>query len=255
MKDNFSGHATDYARYRPTYPDGVFRFLYEQLTHYDAAWDCGTGNGQVAVRLAEQFEQVYATDLSENQVAQAPTRANITYRVERAEDASFSNQRFDLITVAQAIHWFDFDAFYAVVGRVLKPKGILALLGYPLLTVDTAVDAIIHRLYEDILGDAYWDPERKYIEEHYRTIPFPFEDVETPEFTQSLTWSYDDFVGYLNTWSAVKHYIKRTGSNPVRLIANDLRDAWGSSDSKEVYFPILLRVGKRSDSPGSKRTL
>ncbi len=174
MKDNFSGHATDYARYRPTYPDGVFRFLYEQLTHYDAAWDCGTGNGQVAVRLAEQFEQVYATDLSENQVAQAPTRANITYRVERAEDASFSNQRFDLITVAQAIHWFDFDAFYTVVPRVLRPGGFLAIMGYNLMTVDDSVDAIIHRLYEDILGDDYWDPERKHIEERYQTIPFPF---------------------------------------------------------------------------------
>lgn len=243
-KDNFSGHATDYARYRPTYPDELFRFLYEQLTRYDAAWDCGTGNGQVAVRLAEQFAQVYATDLSENQLAQAPKRPNITYRVERAEDASFSHQQFDLITVAQAIHWFDFEAFYTVVHGVLRADGLLAIMGYNLLTIDDPVDAIIHRLYEDILGDDYWDPERKYIEEHYQLIPFPFEDIEVPTFTQSLTWSYDDLVGYLNTWSAVKHYVQRKGENPVSLIADDLLEAWGSSTEREVRFPILLRVGK-----------
>ena len=247
MKDNFSGHSSDYARYRPTYPDEVFHFLYAQLDRCDTAWDCGTGNGQVAVKLAEQFTHVYATDLSQNQLAQAPNRANITYRVERAEDAAFADRPLDLITVAQAIHWFDFETFYAVVHRVLNPEGLLAILGYFLLTVDDSVDAVIQCLYEDILGDAYWDPERKYIEERYQTIPFPFEDIDVPEFTQSLTWSLDDLVGYLNTWSAVKHYVDREGENPVSLIANDLQNAWGTFDKREVRFPILLRVGKKND--------
>ena len=247
MKDNFSGHSADYSRYRPTYPNEVFRFLYEQLTQYETAWDCGTGNGQVAVKLADQFRQVYATDVSENQLAQAPKRPNITYRVERAEDASWADQSLDLITVAQAIHWFDIDAFYRVVRRGLKPEGRLAVVGYFLLTVDHSVDAIIRHLYEDILGDAYWDPERKYVEERYQTIPFPFEDIEVPEFTQSLTWSYDDVVGYLNTWSAVKHYADRQGKNPVHLIEHALREAWGASAKRAVHFPILLRVGKKTD--------
>ena len=244
MKDNFSGHAVDYARYRPTYPDGMFQFLYEQVTHYDAAWDCGTGNGQVAIKLAERFSKVYATDLSENQLAQAPPHPRLTYRVERAEEASF-DEALDLITVAQAIHWFDFEAFYAVVDRVLRPGGLLVVIGYPLLTVDKEVDAIIHRLYEGILGDQYWDPERKYVEEHYQTIPFPFKDVETPQFEQSLTWSLENLIGYLNTWSAVKHYIARENENPVNLIEDDLRKVWGSSNQRDVTFPILFRVGRK----------
>lgn len=245
MKDNFSGHSSDYARYRPTYPDELFHFLYEHLDSYEAAWDCGTGNGQVAVKLAAQFKQVYATDLSKNQLAQAPAHPNITYRVERAEEAAFDDHSMDLITVAQAIHWFDFDVFYAVVNRVLKPGGLLAVLGYTLLTVDDAVDVVIHQIYEDILGDEYWDPERKYIEERYQTIPFPLTDVEVPKFTQSLTWSYDQLLGYLNTWSAVKHYIHRQGANPVDSLEPDLRRAWGTDDRKVVYFPILLRVGRQ----------
>ena len=247
MKDNFSGHSPDYARYRPTYPDELYRFLYAQLNHYDTAWDCGTGNGQVATKLAEQFTHVYATDLSENQLAQAPTRPNITYRVERAEEASFEKQSLDLVTVAQAIHWFDFDAFYSVVQGALKPDGLLAILGYFMMTVDDAIDTVVLQLYEDILGDAYWDPERKLIEQRYQTIPFPFADVEVPAFTQSLTWSFDDLVGYLNTWSAVKHYEKRNSKNPISLIIGDLRDAWGTAAEREVHFPILLRVGTRAN--------
>ena len=244
MKDNFSGHASHYARYRPTYPDQIFRFLYKQVGSYDAAWDCGTGNGQVAVKLAEQFRQVYATDLSENQLTQAPSRPNITYRVMRAEDSTF-NEPVDLITVAQAIHWFDFEAFYTVVDRVLKPAGRLAVLGYPLLTVDEPVDTVIKKLYEDILGDRYWDPERKHVEARYRTIPFPLEEVEAPEFAQTLTWTLEDLLGYLNTWSAVQHYISRGGKNPVNIVADDLRNAWGASSHRQVCFPIVLRVGKK----------
>ena len=251
MKDNYSGHAPDYARYRPTYPDEVFRFLYRQLSGYGAAWDCGTGNGQVAVMLAEQFAQVYATDLSENQLAQAPARPNIVYRVERVEAASFATRQFDLIVVAQAIHWFDFDAFYAIVDRTLKPDGLFVVLGYTLLRVDDPVDAIIQQLYEGILGDAYWDPERKYVEDQYQTIPFPFHDIEVPEFTQSLTWSYHDLIGYLNTWSAVKHYSRRNQQNPVSLIADDLQNAWGPAAKRTVHFPILCRIGQKKSSAPS----
>lgn len=198
--------------------------------------------------LAEQFAQVYATDLSENQLAQAPARLNIVYRAERAEGASFSKNQFDLIVVAQAIHWFDFDIFYKVVDRVLKPKGLFAVLGYTLLKVNDTIDAVIRRLYEDILGDIYWDPERKYIEDHYQTIPFPYDDIEAPTFTQSLTWSYDDLLGYLNTWSAAKHYSRRNHENSVNLIVDDLRDTWGMATTREVHFPILLRAGRKEDN-------
>lgn len=244
MKDNFSGHASDYARYRPTYPDALFAFIYERLARFETAWDCGTGNGQVAGRLAERFDHVFATDLSVNQLAQAPQRANVTYRVQRAEDASFEEHTLDLITVAQAIHWFDFDAFYATVNRVLKPDGLLAVWGYTLLTVNEAVDAIIRHLHSDTL-DNYWDPERRYVDARYQTIPFPFDEIASPEFTQSLTWLFADLIGYLNTWSAVKHYEQRKGQNPVSRIEADLQRAWGIAAQQTVRVPIFLRLGKR----------
>ncbi len=244
MKDNFSGHASDYARYRPTYPDALFAFIYEQLSHFGAAWDCGTGNGQVAIRLAERFDQAYATDLSANQLAQAPQRANITYRVQSAEEDWFDGQQFDLVTVAQAIHWFDFEKFYAVVNRVLKPDGLLAVWGYGRHTIDAAVDTAVHRLYKDIL-EGYWDYERRYVEENYRSIPFPFQDIAVPEITQSLSWSCDELLGYLNTWSAVKHYMKEHNENPVDRIEAELRQAWGSVTQRAIHFPIIIRLGRK----------
>ena len=254
MKDNFSGHASDYARYRPTYPEALFTFIYEQLSHFGAAWDCGTGNGQVAARLAERFDHVYATDLSANQLAQAPDRPNVTYRVQRAEDASFEAQTLDLVTVAQAIHWFDFEAFYATVNRVLKPDGLLAVWGYTLLTVNEAVDAIVRHLHSGTL-DTYWDPERTYVDARYQTIPFPFEEcrpaecrpaeIATPEFTQSISWTFTDLIGYLNTWSAVRHYQQREGQNPVSRIEADLQRAWGKAEQQTVRVPVFLRLGKK----------
>ena len=244
MKDNFSGHASDYARYRPTYPDALFAFIYERLNHFNAAWDGGTGNGQVAVILAERFEHVYATDLSTNQLAQAPQRSNVTYRVQRAEDASFEEQSLDLVTVAQAIHWFDFDSFYATVNRVLKPDGLLAVWGYTLLSVNEAVDAIVRHLHSGTL-DNYWDPERQYVDARYQTVPFPFEEIATPEFTQSIRWTFTDLIGYLNTWSAVKHYQQHTGENPVRRIEADLKQAWGTTEWQTVHVPVFLRLGKK----------
>ena len=164
--------------------------------------------------------------------------------MQRAEDASFDSQRFDLITVAQAIHWFDFDAFYATVNRVLKPNGLLAVWGYTLLTVNEAVDAIVRHLHSDTL-DSYWDPERAYVDARYQTIPFPFEEIAAPKFTQSLRWSLADLVGYLNTWSAVKHYARRTGENPVRRIEADLQRAWGAAEWQVVHVPVFLRLGKK----------
>ena len=243
MKDYFSGHASDYARYRPTYPDELFDYLYEQVPNYDAAWDCATGNGQIAVRLAERFTRVYATDLSTNQLAQAPQQSNITYRVATAEEVSFGHQRFNIITVGQAIHWFEFDRFYEVVNKTLHKDGLLAVVGYGKHTISPEIDAVVNRLYRDILRE-YWDYERRYIEENYRTIPFPFEEISAPAFEQSLRWSYPDFVGYLNTWSAVKHYVRQNATNPIDLIEAELKQAWGD-EKRTVRFPIILRVGRK----------
>lgn len=243
MKDLFSQDAGLYARYRPQYPQALYEWLYLQLKGRSCAWDCATGNGQVAVQLARHFEQVYATDISAAQLKEAPQLANIQYSVQPAEGTSFPDQSFDLITTAQAIHWFNFENFYAEVRRTAKPGAILAVIGYGNIRVSAAVDWLHEHLHQDIL-DAYWDPERVYVDEAYQTIPFPFKEIIHPDFFIDLNWSADHLIAYLNTWSAVKHYERQHGANPVTEIAEELRRAWGTETYLPVRFPLLLRTGE-----------
>ena len=242
MKDNFSGHAADYARYRPTYPRELIAQLAGMAPSQQLAWDCATGNGQVAAMLSLLFTEVIATDISENQLKNAAQLPNISYRVEQAEKSSLADQSVDLIVVAQAVHWFDFDHFYQEVKRVLKPGGIIAVIGYGLLSTHLALDNVIRQFYSEVLGP-YWDAERRYLDEGYRTIPFPFQELDMPTYSSSYAWSPDDLLGYLNTWSAVKHYEKQQGHNPVQQIVQQLRDAF-ESPTATVTFDILTRVGK-----------
>ena len=243
MKDNFSKDSHLYAKYRPTYPSSLFTYIFSLLETKDHAWDCATGNGQVATQLAKEFQVVEATDISASQVEQAPKLAHIHYTIQPAEQTNFEKDQFDLITVAQAIHWFDFEKFYAEVNRTLKPDGILAVIGYGLLSISPELDLIIHHFYNDIIG-AYWDEERKYIEENYETIPFSFEEIKTPKFEITYEWTAEDLLNYLNTWSAVKHYEKEKNESPLLLIQQQLKEVWGAKKRK-VTFPVLLRVGKK----------
>jgi SAM-dependent methyltransferase len=244
MKDNFSAQAALYARFRPAYPPELIAHLASLAPNRQSAWDCGTGNGQVAAMLAGHFGQVYATDISEKQLGEAPAHPRIRYALEPAEQCSAPDQAFDLIVVAQAIHWFNFDRFYAQVRRVLRPGGVLAVLGYGIFRTDSpAVDALIHRFYTEITGP-YWDPERRYLDEGYHTIPFPLEEIRMPDFAMQYRWTFPDVIGYLNTWSAVQHYIRENGENPVALMEAEFRRAWGGVGEREVRFPLLTRVGK-----------
>jgi ubiquinone/menaquinone biosynthesis C-methylase UbiE len=243
MKDNFSTQSEQYLKFRPTYPNELYKFLLLLVKTRDTAWDCGTGNGQVAWELSNYFKKVQATDISEKQIQNAAQRDNICYKVEAAERTSFPGKNFDLITVAQAIHWFDFDAFYKEVKRVIKPGGILAIMGYALLNIDENTDKIIRKFHDEIVGP-FWDPERKYVDEYYHTIPFPFKEIDTPQLNNIYEWKLEQLTGYLNTWSAVQHYIKAEKQNPVDLIYDDLARTWEKNITKTVRFPILLRVGK-----------
>jgi SAM-dependent methyltransferase len=244
MKDLFSGHSSDYARFRPSYPKEAIEYIISKVRNRGSAWDCGTGSGQLAILLADFFDRVHATDISAKQIENAPRPANVTYSVAAAEAPVFPRHCFDLITVGQAIHWFDFEKFYEVVRYTLKPGGAIAILGYGLLSVGQAVDQVISRLYTDLLG-RYWDSERKYLDENYETIPFPFEEIEsTHSFAQRVEWTFDQFTGYLNTWSAVKHFERATGKNPVAELADQFKHSWGTNTTRCVTFPTLIRIGR-----------
>ena len=243
MKDNFSSSSDKYALYRPTYPQAIYDFLYPLIKEKQVAWDCGTGSGQIAQELAHVFEKVYATDISQAQIDNATQAENISYSVQPAESTNFENDSFDLITVAQAVHWFDFEKFNQEVKRVGKPGSIIALIGYELNNITPEVDAVVWHFYKNIIG-SYWDPERKYLELKYQTIPFPFRELETPEIQNIKLWKLDQLMGYLNTWSAVKHFINKEGRNPLNEIEEDLRKAWGNQEVRKVSFPIIFKAGR-----------
>lgn len=243
LKDLFSTQAATYAANRPGYPQALFEFLFRNVPGHDTAWDCATGNGQVAHRLAERFKKVCATDISTSQLAHAVQHERITYEVMRVEDTSFPDNTFDLITAGTAVHWFDFNAFYREVFRVAKKGAIFAAWAYAPCMSDTHTDELIIRLQKDIVG-RYWDPERRYVDNYYRDIPFPFEEIPAPPFNIEVYWTIDQLLGYLRSWSSVQHYIRDKGEDPVLQIEDGLRQGWGASERKYFTFPVFLRAGR-----------
>jgi len=241
MKDNFSTGSASYKQFRPEYPETFFTYLYSLVAEYDKAWDCGTGNGQMADVLSRRFKEVVATDISSQQLAQATPRENILYLKEEADHTSAPDHCYDLITVAQAIHWFDFDAFYNEVRRTAKAGAILAVTGYGLMETEGPLNAVIADFYYNTVGP-YWDKERRYIDERYKTIPFPFNEIQTPEFFIHVDWDLQQLIGYLRTWSAVKHYTTAQQEDPIELIIPALQQAWKAKGSVRFSFPLLLRV-------------
>ena len=243
MKDNFSSQSDIYSKFRPSYPGVLFEFLRSFVPDTKNAWDCGTGNGQVAKELANFFDTVYATDISRKQIENAAPNKKIIYSVQQAEKTSFPDNAFDLITVAQAIHWFDFKAFYSEVNRTIKHNGIIAVMGYGLVQTFGQANSIIFDFYKNIIGP-FWDRERRYIDENYQTIPFPFDELESIKVDNVVEWTFEQITGYLETWSAVQHYKNKKKQNPLDLIYDDLKKCWGPSETRTVKFPILLRVGR-----------
>lgn len=244
MKDNFSKQADIYAQYRPEYPAELFEFIISQVKNTDSAWDCATGNGQAAKELAKYFRHVTATDISQKQLDNAHQVHNIEYLISAAEETSFADNSFDLVTVAQALHWFNFDKFYPEIKRVLKNDGIFATWMYELNSVEPQIDAVMRHLYEPILGE-YWDKERKHIENEYSTIPFPLENIQTARFYYEIDWTVEHYLGYLRTWSSTQKYIKANQQDPVSIVEADLRNLWGES-KRIVTFPIFLKLGSVS---------
>ncbi len=244
FKDYFSRQSSNYAQYRPRYPCELFEYLASLCQSCDRAWDCATGSGQAALELARFFPQVTATDGSATQIRQAPSHPHVAYQVALADRSGLADRSIDLVTVAQAAHWFSLDAFYAEVRRVVKPGGIVALWCYELMTVSEAVDPLINYFYRTVV-DPYWPPERNLVENHYRTLLFPFSEIDAPTFLMETRWTLEQLCGYLLTWSASQNYLEATGNNPLDEVSDRLLHAWGNPDeAKPIYWPLHLRVGK-----------
>ncbi len=243
MASRFSKQAELYARYRPDYPKALYDFIFDHLAARDKAWDCATGSGQVATYLADYFDEVIATDISDEQLSHAPQKSNILYSVAAAEDSGLPADTFDLITVAQAIHWFDFEQFYAEVNRVAKDKALLAVIGYGMVCINDEADPIIDALYEEAFG-AYYNKNRTYLDNEYQTIPFPFGEIPSPSFQNDYQWSLDQLEGYFNSWSAVQKMKFDQGYNPVNDTITKLSNVLADTQHISVTFPVYLRLGK-----------
>lgn len=234
--------ASDYARFRPLYPDALFDFITLQAPGRELAWDCGTGNGQAAVGLSRHFARVLATDRSPSQIAHALANPRVAYRVAPAEQSGLPAGSADVVTVAQALHWFALDAFFAEASRVLRPGGMLAAWCYPIGHITPEIDVILAGFYYDVVRP-YWDPRIGLVDDRYETISFPGANIEAPALRGSAAWTFDDLLGFIRTWSGREQFIAARGYDPLVDVMPQLRGAWGEpAQRRPVTWPIWLRA-------------
>ncbi len=244
--DHFSSIARRYAEARPTYPDELFGWLSGQCQAHDMAWDAGAGNGQASVALAEHFASVLATDLSAEQLEQAPAREGVRYRVAPAHESGLPDGSTDLVTVAQALHWFDLPRFHGEVARVLKPGGLIAEWTYGIVHVEgQELDDLVSDFYHRVVGP-HWPAERRHVENGYADLPFPFRPIPSPPFAMSLRWDLAGLLNYLRSWSATSRMQASTGVDPVDGLRGPLSALWGPPErTREIRWPLALRIGAR----------
>ena len=244
--NHFSRLAPAYASCRPHYPDELFAYLAALAPNRDLAWDCAAGSGQASLQLARRFNRVVASDISSAMLDQAPRHPGIEYRVAPAEASGLADATVNLVTVAQALHWLNTTTFYAEAERVMVPHGVLAVWTYGTQEVeDPELDRALQRFYTDVVGP-YWPPECRHVESGYRTLPFPFSELETPALDMVEHWSLPQLLGYVRTWSATQRFRETMGRDPVDQLEQTLVPYWGNpSTSLRIRWPLTIRVGRR----------
>jgi SAM-dependent methyltransferase len=245
FRDHFAFASSSYASFRPEYPDELFSWLGALTPGRARAWDCGTGTGQAAKGLARYFDEVIATDASLSQLASAAHTDRVHYAAMSAEAAALGAHAVDLVTAAQALHWFDVPRFYSEVHRVLKPQGVVAVWSYGLLGVDPTTDAVLHELYRETLGD-YWPRERALVDSGYASIALPYPEVPAPEVQMEAIWTPRELEGYLATWSAVGRYRKASGRDPIPEAMRRIEAAWPVAERRRVGWPLLVRAARKN---------
>lgn len=245
--NHFSQIAGEYQKFRPDYPSELFQYLAMLCDEHNNAWDVATGTGQSAYKLAQHFDRVFASDISAKQIEHAKQKSNINYFVGSAEDAKLPDNSLDIITVSQALHWLDIDQFFQQVERVLRPGGILAVWSYQLFEVNSHLDSIIHKLYNETL-DGHWSQRRLMLDNNFADVEFPYPKIEAQAFKMEQTWSFDHVKGYLNTWAGVQNYIQKEQASPLEGIEEQLRFAWCDTNHlKKVAWPLHLIVCRKPE--------
>lgn len=239
----FSQLSDQYAKHRPQYPEALFAYLSGLCIEHDVAWDCATGNGQAAVSCAKYFSRVEATDISPEQLGYAIPHPKVRYSSSSAEKTSFESASFDLVTVAQAVHWFDLPKFFQEVERVLKPNGIIAVWAYRFLEIEPAVDKVI---LNDLLVpiDSFWAEGNRLVADGYQDITLPFEEIKvTQNFSIQVEWNLKQLLDYFRTWSAVKRYLTELGNDPVSILEEKLNPIWQAT--KQIRMPLIVKISRK----------
>jgi len=242
----------NYALYRPDYPQNLYNVVFDYTRktrpEFERALDVGCGTGQVTSKLCAVFKQVVGTDISTKQLEAAHKAGNIEYITCSAENITQSSNTFDLITVAQALHWFKLEQFYAEVKRLLKPGGVLAVWVYGLVEVENKeANDIIKKLHWETVGN-YWDFDRKWLCDLYPNFHMPLKDFESHKLSIDKSMTLADFVRYIDTWSALKTYREKHTDDPLIQLEKDLLAAYRATPDTvvEFHFPVGLFLGRNS---------
>jgi len=247
--DHFSSVSTAYAAFRPRYPREVFEFVASIAPRHHRAWDCGAGNGQATTDLADWFDEVVGTDVSAEQIAHAPAHPKVRWLVAPAEATPLEDASADLITIAQALHWFDHAKFYAEVRRVAAQGAAIAAWTYGSPSMEGEVGAALQQFMYGRLV-AYWAPERRHVEQEYRTIPFPFEPIAAPRLSLVESWTAAQVVGYGRSWSATSRYVAQHGEDPIPEFERELHGLWSDGERRSIVWPLVLIAGRVSPTMG-----
>jgi len=240
----FDAGGADYARYRPDYPQALADHLADIAPRRRAALDVGCGTGQFTCQLAAQFETVSGLDPSADQIAHATPHPRVRYAVGHAEETGQQGRAFDLVTAAQAAHWFDLPRFYAEARRVAAPDALLALISYGVAQLDPDLAGRFLHFYTTEIGP-YWPPERRMVDEGYAGIAFPFPELPAPRLDIVREWSLADFLGYVSTWSAVRRAREAGKEALLVAFAQDLRELWGEAGTmRTIRWPVVARIGR-----------
>ncbi len=245
FRDHFSSHAENYARWRPGYPPELYEWLASLVEHHDLAWDCATGNGQAARGLAGHFGRVVATDASLDQLAHREASApSIAFHAAEATHSALAPGSVDLVSVAQAIHWFDLEPFEAEVRRVLRPGGVLAAWTYQRFRIEPAIDEVVTAFAEGTVGP-FWPPQRRHVDARYATLGLSLDPIEAPEISMLASWTFEQLMAYVRTWSAVRRWWEEHGRDPVVDLERELEPLWAPREGvKEIRWRMGFLEGR-----------
>ncbi|KAK1422025.1 hypothetical protein QVD17_24866 [Tagetes erecta] len=259
MAEGFVKQAKQYSEARPRYPPEMFDFIASKTPCHDVAWDVGTGNGQAATSLVSIYKSVVATDTSKKQLEFAPKLSNIRYEctspnmsMSELEEKIGPESSVDLVTVAQALQWFDLDTFYNQVKWILKkPSGVIAVWCYTLPNIDDEVDLVLQKSYMEsksyLVGLA-----REMIEDKFANIKFPFDPVAGCdhtgpfEFQTKKLMTLDELFTFIRSASPYQTAREQGVELLNDGVIEEFKRAWkeDANCQKNVVFPVYLRIGK-----------